>query len=196
VLDQAGLGSLEFAAGDLEVPLLVVLGHTSCGAIQAASDSLDSNQPAAAEMAFFVEALKPAVAKAKTIKPKATTTKKATTTTSAEATAETKAAAKTGESTTTTTEAKSAAQLLIDNAAQVNVEMIIEKLKTAAVIGDRIKKNWLLVVGGVYDISTGKVDFTVGLPDTVKQAFDDSTSTTAKPGTKTSDAGTTTTKKA
>lgn len=36
VADQAALGSLEYAVWALEVPLLVVMGHTQCGAVGAA----------------------------------------------------------------------------------------------------------------------------------------------------------------
>jgi len=36
VLDEAGLGSLEYAAGHLGVGIVVVLGHTDCGAVRAA----------------------------------------------------------------------------------------------------------------------------------------------------------------
>ncbi|MBN1575188.1 MAG: carbonic anhydrase [Chitinispirillaceae bacterium] len=36
VLDNAAIASLEYAVGHLHVPLLIVLGHTSCGALTAA----------------------------------------------------------------------------------------------------------------------------------------------------------------
>ena len=36
VLDQHQLGSVEYAAAHLQCPLLVVLGHTRCGAVEAA----------------------------------------------------------------------------------------------------------------------------------------------------------------
>ena len=36
VIDNLGLGSLEYAAEHLHTPLIVVLGHTQCGAVQAA----------------------------------------------------------------------------------------------------------------------------------------------------------------
>lgn len=37
VVDEVGLGSIEYAAEHLRVPLLLVLGHTGCGAITAAA---------------------------------------------------------------------------------------------------------------------------------------------------------------
>ena len=38
VVDQIGVGSAEYAVEHLEVPLLVVLGHEKCGAVQATVD--------------------------------------------------------------------------------------------------------------------------------------------------------------
>ncbi|MEO8816438.1 MAG: carbonic anhydrase [Mycobacterium sp.] len=41
VIDFAVLGSIEFAVSVLNVPLIVVLGHDSCGAVKAAVSALD-----------------------------------------------------------------------------------------------------------------------------------------------------------
>lgn len=41
VIDFAVLGSIEFAVSVLNVPLIVVLGHDSCGAVKAALSALD-----------------------------------------------------------------------------------------------------------------------------------------------------------
>ncbi len=41
VIDSAVLGSIEFAVVVLRVPLVVVLGHDSCGAVKAALEALD-----------------------------------------------------------------------------------------------------------------------------------------------------------
>lgn len=46
VPDQAVLGSIEYAAEHLGVPLVEVMGHTSCGAVKAAMDSRDTPPPA------------------------------------------------------------------------------------------------------------------------------------------------------
>ncbi|WAJ44839.1 carbonic anhydrase [Mycobacterium sp. Aquia_216] len=40
-IDTAVLGSIEYAVTVLDVPLIVVLGHNSCGAVQAAIGALD-----------------------------------------------------------------------------------------------------------------------------------------------------------
>ncbi|GJO49435.1 Carbonic anhydrase 2 [Mycobacterium marinum] len=42
VIDSAVLGSIEYAVTVLNVPLIVVLGHDSCGAVNAALAALDS----------------------------------------------------------------------------------------------------------------------------------------------------------
>jgi carbonic anhydrase len=41
VIDSAVLGSIEYAVTVLDVPLIVVLGHDSCGAVKAALTALD-----------------------------------------------------------------------------------------------------------------------------------------------------------
>jgi len=44
VIDSAVLGSIEYAVTVLNVPLVVVLGHDSCGAVQATIDALDEGK--------------------------------------------------------------------------------------------------------------------------------------------------------
>ncbi len=61
VLDRAALGSLQFGVVDLRIPLLVVLGHQRCAAIQATIESLESYVPAPADIYWLVDGLRPAV---------------------------------------------------------------------------------------------------------------------------------------
>ncbi|OIO53644.1 MAG: hypothetical protein AUJ55_13295 [Proteobacteria bacterium CG1_02_64_396] len=61
VLDRAVLGSLEFGVAELGIALIVVLGHTQCGAVRATMAALDRNAAAPADMEFLVEAMAPAV---------------------------------------------------------------------------------------------------------------------------------------
>jgi len=51
VIDDIVLASIEYAAEHLHAPLLVVLGHTNCGAVQAAleEDELDGHLPSIAQ---------------------------------------------------------------------------------------------------------------------------------------------------
>lgn len=60
VVDRAALGSVEYAVEHLGVPLVVVLGHTGCGAVTAAVHSA----PAADtphHVGYLIEAILPAV---------------------------------------------------------------------------------------------------------------------------------------
>ncbi len=43
VLDQIGLGSAEYGAEHLRIPLIVVLGHEKCGAVKATVDGEEAN---------------------------------------------------------------------------------------------------------------------------------------------------------
>ncbi len=45
VISDSVLGSLEYAVAVLHVPLIVVLGHDECGAVNAAIDSLEPDAP-------------------------------------------------------------------------------------------------------------------------------------------------------
>ncbi len=46
VVSDSVIGSLEYAVAVLNVPLIVVLAHDACGAVQAAIDSTDADSPA------------------------------------------------------------------------------------------------------------------------------------------------------
>ena len=61
-VDNASLGSLEYAVQHLGVPLIVVLGHSGCGAVQAAMAGDDTQ----GQIAMLVAAIQPAVKLAKT----------------------------------------------------------------------------------------------------------------------------------
>ena len=61
VLDSAVLGSLEYAVTVLDVPLIVVLGHDSCGAVQATLSALDSGEVPGGYVRDLVERVTPSV---------------------------------------------------------------------------------------------------------------------------------------
>jgi carbonic anhydrase len=62
VLDQSVTGSLEFGVAELGTPLLMVLGHQRCGALDATIKALDAKHTeAVGEIGYLVEALTPAV---------------------------------------------------------------------------------------------------------------------------------------
>lgn len=57
----AALGSIEYAVGHLGVPLVVVLGHERCGAVQAAVDVVTTNATFPGRIGDMVEPIIPAV---------------------------------------------------------------------------------------------------------------------------------------
>ncbi len=61
VIDSAVLGSIEFAVTVLDVPLIVVLGHDSCGAVQATLDALDKGQVPGGFVRDVVERVTPSI---------------------------------------------------------------------------------------------------------------------------------------
>ncbi len=61
VIDSAVLGSIEYAVTVLDVPLIVVLGHDSCGAVQATLTALDDGVLPRGYVRDLVERVTPSV---------------------------------------------------------------------------------------------------------------------------------------
>lgn len=61
VVESAVLGSLEYAVVELNTPLVVVLGHDSCGAVTAAKQSLAAGQLPGGYIRNLVEPILPSV---------------------------------------------------------------------------------------------------------------------------------------
>lgn len=67
ILDEAEIGSIEYAVGNLESPLVVILGHENCGAVETAvakdanSEEVDTTE----YIDSFLDNIEPAVKKAK-----------------------------------------------------------------------------------------------------------------------------------
>jgi carbonic anhydrase len=113
-----GLGSLEFGAAVLGTKLIMVLGHNSCGAVNATVEALQKGNALPGHIAGLVTAMKPGI-----------------------------------ESTL-----KKPGSDLEQRAVVANVQYNVERLKKATpILADMVSKNQLGVVGGVYDIATGKV---------------------------------------
>ena len=113
-LDDVVLGNMEYAALELGVPLLVILGHERCGAVKAALDG----KPVPGHIGTLVAAIKPAV----------DTTKN-----------------QLGDA--------------WDNAVRANVKMNVNNLKSASpILAEAVKAGKLKVVGGRYDLDSGKVE--------------------------------------
>jgi carbonic anhydrase len=61
VMDSAVLGSIEYAVTILNVPLIVVLGHDSCGAVKATLSALDDGQVPPGFVRDVVERVTPSI---------------------------------------------------------------------------------------------------------------------------------------
>ncbi len=127
VMADASFASIEYAAIYLKCKLVVVLGHTQCGAVAAAVKK--SNAPAPGHIMSLINDIKPAVAEA--MKHPGDT---------------------------------------LANAVRQNVIMQVNKLRNLGpILSNLTLKGNILIVGAVYDLHTGKIDFLdetlEGLPD-------------------------------
>jgi carbonic anhydrase len=120
------IASMEYGTEHLHTPLLVILGHTSCGAVTAVTkgDEVGGSIP------FLVEKIKPAVVKAK---------KK---------------------------EGNVFSEKLLDAAIRLNVWQAIEDLfKKSHIVTELVKEEKLKVVGAIYHLDDGSVEWLGEHPD-------------------------------
>ncbi len=61
VIDDAVLGSLQFAIEEIQVPLIIILGHDNCGAVTAACEAMDTAKMPKSFMRSLVERIMPSV---------------------------------------------------------------------------------------------------------------------------------------
>ena len=62
IVDSALLGSIEYAVGHLSTPLVMVMGHESCGAVSATLESLQDRTQPQGNVGALISAITPAVA--------------------------------------------------------------------------------------------------------------------------------------
>lgn len=67
VLDRAVMGSVEFAVTELQVPLVVVLGHDDCRAVAAAYEAVRTGRRPAGGRQFLIDQITPAIPAARPI---------------------------------------------------------------------------------------------------------------------------------
>ncbi|MEI2766192.1 MAG: carbonic anhydrase [Dermatophilaceae bacterium] len=65
VVDSSVLGSIEFGVGVLDIPLVVVLGHDSCGAVRATLDAVSTGDMPTGFLRDIVERVTPSVLSAR-----------------------------------------------------------------------------------------------------------------------------------
>ncbi|GAB6125764.1 carbonic anhydrase [Humidesulfovibrio idahonensis] len=114
------LGSIEYGVGHLGTPVVLVLGHTSCGAVTAAVQ----NAKVHGNIPTLINQIKPAVAKARSWTPTAT-----------------------GDD-------------LLNKSIKANVWLTMENiLRKSVEVREFVKNGQVLLVGGIYDLTTGKVEW-------------------------------------
>ena len=69
ILEEEGLASLEYGAQFLGVPLIFVLGHSNCGAVDAAIKVMKDNATLPGHLPGLIEQIKPAVEAAQKTQP-------------------------------------------------------------------------------------------------------------------------------
>ena len=111
IASQTAIGSLEFATLVLGTQLIVVVGHSGCGAVAAAI----KGEPLPGRISSIVEEIKPAIARAKD---------------------------KIGD--------------LTENTVIANIQRQAKKLMESSILADSIQAGKLKIVGGQYDLQTGK----------------------------------------
>jgi len=122
VVDKAVLGSIQYGVEHLGTPLLVVLGHSACGAVTATIEAIQTKaKPSGTAIDDLVAAIKPAVVEAE--------------------------------------ELGAEEDALLDAAIGINVERTVEALKSDHLVGKFVAKRTLKVVGAVYDLATGEVEW-------------------------------------
>ncbi|UUS34319.1 MULTISPECIES: carbonic anhydrase [Streptomyces] len=61
VLDEAVLGSIAYGVLELDIPLVMVVGHASCGAVTAAVHAAETGDELPAHIAYVAEQIRPAI---------------------------------------------------------------------------------------------------------------------------------------
>lgn len=121
ILNEDILGSMEFATKISGTKIIVVLGHTKCGAIVGACNHIEMGH-----LTKLLKKLEPAIEKE-----------------------------------TVTIENRNGSNTdFVNNVVDLNVHLTIERIrKESAIIANLEQEGSIKIIGGIYDVSTGKVTF-------------------------------------
>ncbi|MCP4327089.1 MAG: carbonic anhydrase [Alphaproteobacteria bacterium] len=118
-VNEDGLASLEYGAKVLGTSVIMVLGHSACGAVSAMIKNVTENAQLPGHLPSLIDAIRPAVMAAKAQHPPD----------------------------------------LLAAATAENVRRNVSYLETAPpILANLVAKGDLMIVGGVYDIATGRVN--------------------------------------
>lgn len=128
IASDKAVGSLEFSSKYLGSKLIVVMGHTSCGAVKAACDDFKDGH-----IGEIINLIKPSIRHEKTIAAEQRNSKN---------------------------------QDFVEKINALNVKYQIDSIiRMSDIITDMIDARQIGIIGGIYDLETGKVNF---LEDTLK----------------------------
>lgn len=123
IASDKAIGSLEFASKYLGSKLIVVMGHTSCGAVKAACDDFKDGH-----IGEIINLIKPAIRHEKTI--------------------------------IDAEQRNSKNSDFVEKICALNVKYQIDTIiRCSDIVDDMLQSKQIGIVGAVYDISNGKVDF-------------------------------------
>lgn len=115
IVDDFAIGSIEYGVNVLGANVVLVLGHSNCGAVQAALKGMKFDN----HIQEVLNAIQPAIAATK---------------------------GETGN--------------LLEKATKANVQLVEKKLKASKpVLAQLLEKGTLRIIGGYYDLDSGKVEF-------------------------------------
>ncbi|MGP1717813.1 MAG: carbonic anhydrase [Methylophilus sp.] len=123
IASDKAMGSLEFASKYLGSKLIVVMGHTSCGAVKAACDDFKDGH-----IGEIINLIKPAIRHEKTVADPA--------------------------------QRNSKNPDFVEKINELSVRYQIDTIiRSSDIVDDMIQSKQIAIVGAIYDISTGKVNF-------------------------------------
>ena len=121
ILNDDILGSMEFACNVAGSKIVLVLGHTKCGAIKGACDHVKMGN-----LTTLLTKVRPAIEAEMTIKENRNASNSA----------------------------------FVERVAQLNVELALKHIpERSPILADLVKKGQIALVGGMYDVETGVVQF-------------------------------------
>lgn len=123
IASDKAIGSLEFSSKYLDSKLIVVMGHSSCGAVKAACDDFKDGH-----IGEIINMIKPAIRHEKTI--------------------------------TNPEERTSKNPEFVEKINELNVRYQIDTIiRLSDIVDEMLEKHQVGIIGGMYDLNTGKVNF-------------------------------------
>ncbi len=121
IINEDILGSMEFGCKVAGAKIIVVLGHTKCGAIKGACDHVEMGN-----LTHLLNKIQPAVEAENTV----------------------------------TADRNSKNGDFVEKVATINVKRTVDEImKQSQVIAEMVSSGQITIVGGMYDVSTGEVEF-------------------------------------